>query len=72
MTNTAYEKINEIANYLSDLRSTFPAPYPFTVREMIEIMPREVLEKKYAELLLLAQQLTYTSSYILGREQFTE
>ena len=72
MTNTAYEKINEVAHYLSALRGEFQAPYPFTVREMIEIMPREVLEKKYAELLLLAQQLTYTSSYILGREQFTE
>lgn len=68
MTNTTYQKIDEISDYLSALRVEFPAPYPFTVREMITTMSREALEKKYAELLLLAQQVTRTSSYTLGRE----
>jgi hypothetical protein len=64
--NTTYQKIDEIADYLNAQRREFPRP--MTVGEAITIMSREQLQKKYADLLLLSQQLIQTSSYILGRE----
>lgn len=64
-SNTTYQKIAEIDHYMSGLRKEFPGAG--TVGEMLAVASRATLERKYAELLLLSQQLTRTSEYTLGR-----
>jgi hypothetical protein len=63
--NETYQKIDDIAAYLNYLRNEFPDQ---TVSDLIMQSPRAVLERKYAQLLLLSQQLIDTPNYILGKE----
>jgi hypothetical protein len=65
MINTTYQKVDEIANYLNALRAEFPG---MSVAEMVGTADRGRLELKYVQLLLLANQLIRTSSYVLGRD----
>ena len=66
--NETYYHIDRIGDYLSALRREFPA---MTVGEMIGNADRAVLERKYAELLMLSQQLLHASNYLL-REVWSE
>lgn len=63
--NETYQKIDDITAYLNNLRKEFPNQ---TVGDLITQSPRAVLERKYAELLLLTNHLVNTPNYILGKE----
>jgi len=63
--NETYQKIDDIAAYINNLRKEFPGQ---TIGDMITQAPRAVIECKYAELLLLTSQLINTPNYSLGRD----
>jgi len=69
-TNQTYLKINEIDDYLNNLHHEFRNTSEIqTVRDLITKTPRDVLERKYTELLLLSQQLITTLNYALSEER---